>query len=271
MIASEADPVAAAVVPTWGTPPATGLHVDGVPIRQLGPNVGVLRRAGLHIHDERLDERLPAEIRRLAPTLLFPSIHRSERGDRCLTVHPLGNLGDAHEVGGVARTVVPADAPRMTDALRRLADEAPDVGLPVTFEATHHGPQLSVPAFFLEIGFGDDPAPPPVAVELLGRVIPSIVASSGDTIAVGAGGGHYAPHFTDLALKRRWAFGHIVSRHALATLDPAMAAAVRAATPGALGAIFARAADATTPAGAALGPRLAEGQAARRAPPAADA
>lgn len=267
MVASQADRVARAVVPLWGTPPSTGLHVDGAAIRQLGPAVGLLRREPLHIHDERVDERLPPSIAAAGPTLLFPSIHRSERGDRCFTVHPLGNLGDATEVGGAARTVVPADARRMTDGLRRLAESAPAAGLTATFEATHHGPALAAPAFFLEIGFGDDPTPPPEAVKVIARVIPSIVPSEGDRLAIGVGGGHYAPHFTDLAVKRRWAFGHLVSRHALAAIDVPMATALRAATPGAEGAIFARASDAATAVGAAFGARLSEGSAERRAPP----
>lgn len=268
VVASEADPVARAALPYWGTPESIGEHVEGVPIRRLSPSVGLLRRPELHIHDEHLDRRLSTALRAARPTLVFPSIHRSERGDRCFTVHPLGNLGDDAEVGGSPRAVVPSDGRRMTDALRRLDAVGHEVGLPATFEATHHGPALELRAFFAEIGYGDDPAPPERAVRRLAEVLPEIQPSPEDRLAVGVGGGHYAPHFTDLALKRRWSFGHLISRHALAGLDVAGATAVRRATEGAAGAIFARAADAATPVGAAFGPRLAEGEAARRAPPA---
>lgn len=258
--------MARAVLSHWGTPTSLGAHVDGVPIRALAPGVGLLRRPALHIHDDHLDERLPTDLVAARPTLVFPSVHRSERGDRCFTVHPLGNLGDEVEVGGRARTVVPADARRMTDALRRIGEAAPAAGLPVTFEATHHGPALGLPAFFAEIGFGNDPGPSSAAASVLGTCIPQITESEGDRIVVGVGGGHYAPHFTDLALKRRWAFGHLVSRHAFEGLDVAMVRAIVSAKPGCEGALFARAADAARPVGAAFGPRLAEGGAERRGP-----
>ena len=264
VVASEADPVARAVLPYWGTPPSSGLHVDGAAIRELGPGVGLLRRAPLHIHDEHLDRIFPAELAAAPPTVVFPSVHRSERGDRCLTVHPLGNLGEEAEVGGSPHQLVPVDARRMTDALRRLTDASPAAGLPATFEATHHGPTLDAPAFFVEIGFGDAPEPPKEAAKVLAATIPQITGADGDRIVVGVGGGHYAPHFTDLAVKRRWAFGHLVSRHALEGLDPAMARRVVTATPGCEGALFARAADAIGETGAAFGPRLAEGSAPRR-------
>ncbi|MCI4336974.1 MAG: D-aminoacyl-tRNA deacylase [Thermoplasmata archaeon] len=264
LVAAEPDPVARGVLERWGTPPSTGWFVDGAPIREINPTVGLLRRSGLHIHDDSLDLRLSADVRAARPTLVFPSIHRSERGDRCFTVHPLGNPGPSAEVGGVPRSLVETDPLRMTDALRRLTESAAGTGLEASFEATHHGPLLGLPAFFAEIGFGDDPGPSAAALDVLAKVLPQVQPADGDAIAVGVGGGHYAPHFTDLALKRRWAFGHLISRHALETMDVATARHAVTMTPGAQGALFARAADARTEVGAAMGPRLSDGAAARR-------
>jgi len=264
VVVSEQDPVAREVALAWGTPPATGEHVDGAAIRILSNEALLLRRPVRHIHDERLDLRLPPHVRALRPTLVFPSIHRSERNVPCLTVHPLGNLGDSAEVGGRPRVLVPTDPLRMASALRALAEGGGPVGLSATFEATHHGPELELPAMFVEIGYGTEPAPPPPAVRVLSKAIPHLSGTEGDRIALAVGGGHYAPHFTDLVLKRRWAFGHILSRHALATLDATMARVAFDKSGGADGWLAARAEDAGHPALATLGPRLRDSDAVAR-------
>jgi hypothetical protein len=81
---------------------------------------------------------------------------------------------------------------------------------------------------------------------------------------VGVGGGHYVPHFTDLALRRRWAFGHLLSKHAIATLDAATARDAWTMTPGAEGIVYSRAEDARLPAFEGVGARLREQDAPRR-------
>lgn len=266
VIISEPDPVAPRVAQEWGTPPAIGEHVDGIPLRDLGEGRLELRRPDWHIHDENLDQRLPTSVRRARPTLIFPSIHRSEQNVVCLTVHPLGNLGPAAELGGRPRTVVPSHPRAMASVLRRLSENGSLEGLNATFESTHHGPELGVPAFFVEIGFGTAPEPPSSAIRVLARTIREFEPDSRDRVALGAGGGHYAPHFTELALRRNWAFGHILSRHALETVDRVTARAAYASTPSAEGILYVRAADAQHPALEGLAPRLRDTVAEIRGP-----
>ncbi|MGA9839640.1 MAG: D-aminoacyl-tRNA deacylase [Thermoplasmata archaeon] len=264
VISSGEDPVASRVTERWGTPESTGWVVEGVPVRRLGANSLLLRRPALHIRDERLDLRLPLELRERGITLVFPSIHRSEQNVECLTVHPLGNPGPTAEVGGRPRLLVPTDPRRMAATLRRLAEGGAPLGFSATYEATHHGPEVELPAFFVEIGFGTANAPPDAAVRLLADVLPDIVPDPADRIALAIGGGHYAPHFTDLALRRSWAFGHLISRHALAGLDAATARSAWGQTVGAEGVLYARAEDAKLPALAEIGPRLRDGAAPSR-------
>ncbi len=264
VVVSEADPVARAVRARWGTPPATGLFVDGSAVRELTSRALLLARPGRHVLDERLDARLPFALRRADLPLVFPSIHRSEAGTPTFTVHPLGNPTSRADVGGRPGAFTPS-APRwMADALRRLAAAGTAAGLGATYEATHHGPYLEQPAFFVEIGYGEAPAPPPAAVGELARVLTELEEDPADRVVVGAGGGHYVPHFTDLARDRSWAFGHLLSRHALAEATPAILAAALAASPGAQGVLFARAADAEDPRLAGFGPRRRESEAPKR-------
>jgi D-tyrosyl-tRNA(Tyr) deacylase len=265
VVVSDSDPVARAVAERWGVPPTSDARVDGTPIRWLTREVGLLRRRPLHLHDDRLDSRLPiAELGGPFP-LVFPSIHASETGPTCFTVHPLGNPGESAELGGRPRTLVPTAPRLMTGALRRLAEAGRSLGLPATFEATHHGPYLEAPAFFVELGGGsapDHPDPEPIAH--LATSLLDLPEDGNDTPVVGIGGGHYAPHFTDLALRRAWAFGHILSRHALPGLDPAVALQARDRTPGAAGILYAAARDASLPALRDIGPRRADSEAPKR-------
>jgi D-aminoacyl-tRNA deacylase len=266
VLISDADPVANAVADRWGSLDATGDHVDGAPIRRLNDRALLVRRSGIHIHDEDVDLRLPAAIRESRPTLVFPSIHRSERNVPCLTVHPLGNPGPRAEVGGRPRTLVPTDPARMVTALRLLNEEAGRLQLSATYEATHHGPAVHLPAFFVEIGYGELARPPAEAVQVLADVILRIESVPGDRVALGVGGGHYVPHFADLALRRRWAFGHLLSRHALREVDKTTMTDALKGTPGAEGVVFARAEDANLPSMAGVGPRLREQDAPAREP-----
>lgn len=266
VVVSELDPVARRVAERWGVPEATGDRVEGAPIRRLSERALLVKRVVRHVTDEYLDQRLPEPLQRARTALVFPSIHRSERNVPCLTVHPLGNPGPTAEVGGRPRHFTPADARLMADALRRLAELGRALPTPVTYEATHHGPELDLPAMFVEIGYGELEAPPEAAVRLLAEVLPNLERSPADRVALGVGGGHYAPHFTDLVRRRRWAFGHILSRHALDVIDAPTALRAYVATPGADGFVAARAEDAGLPALQGLGPRRRDGDAALRAP-----
>jgi D-tyrosyl-tRNA(Tyr) deacylase len=265
VILSDPDPVAQAVRERWGPGAVVGEHVDGAPIRSVGEGVASLRRPGRHVLDDALDARLPPEFRAARVPLVFPSIHRSERGPLCLTVHPLGNWGDRAEVGGAPRRLVPSAPRLMTAALRALTEGAEKLGLGATYESTHHGPSLDLPAFFAEIGGGPNPdVPPAAAADLLAEALRDLVEDPADRIALGVGGGHYVPHFTELALERRWAFGHLLPRHTLPSLGAAMARAAWEATPGAEGIVFARAADAELPVWEGIGPRRKDTEAPRR-------
>jgi len=264
VVLSDPDVVARGVGDRWGTPSSTGEHLDGAAVRELEPRLLVVRRAGPHIHDERLDLRLPTSLAERRPTLLFPSVHRSESQQHCFTVHPLGNPGLRADLGGRPRTLVPTDPRAMTGLLRVLDESARSLGTTATFEATHHGPELAAPALFAEISVTEEVGPTREELTALAQAIRSFGPDPLDQVALAVGGGHYAPRFTDLARSRRWAFGHILSRHALDDLDPTTARAGLDATPGASGIVFARAQDRAHRAFAGLGPALRESDAPRR-------
>jgi D-tyrosyl-tRNA(Tyr) deacylase len=259
IVVSAEDATAGLIAERWGTPPATGEFVEGSALRQVAPEVELLRRPGLHIFDSQLDHVLPVRLRSVP--IVFPSRHRSESGIACLTVHPLGNLGSTAEVGGEPGRLVPTAPRLMTDALRGAEEPAQAVGVPATFEATHHGPLLHQPAFFVEISSALPEADRRKVAGPLAEALLDLTEDPVDRVAIGVGGGHYAPHFTELALKRHWAFGHIVPRHALEEIAPDVQRQLREGVPPPEGALFQRVGDAERPEWKAWGRRLRDGDA----------
>lgn len=147
----------------------------------------------------------------------FLSKHRAESGTPSLTVHPIGNHGEA-KFGGQPETLSPAAARDMGALLRRLRHHKDASHLPhsVTYEATHHGPRMSLPSLFVEIGSSDEWYRDRAGAELMARAIQDVLGGEGQArgpILVGVGGGHYVPRHTDTALEGLADYGHFVPSH----------------------------------------------------------
>lgn len=212
----------------------TGSRFRGHPMHQRGYDV-MVEVDGPTIHDEALS----ADLRALnwpIGAVWFLSRHRAASGQPSLTVHPIGNPGEA-PFGGRPGAFSPAAARDMGALLRRLAHHRDAQELPhdVSFEATHHGPFMDLPSLFVEIGsdeawYDDVPS---------GRALAGAVTDvlDGDgfidaPIQVGVGGGHYVPRMNDLALSGDADFGHMLAAYAIdAEADGAVLRAAIAATP----------------------------------------
>ncbi len=166
-----------------------------------------------HLYRDHLDRDLEGAFGHRVDLVVYLSKHRSESRRASLTVHPIGNPRGA-EFGGQPETLVPS-APRwMTAALRGLRKEAKGLAYDVTFEATHHGPYLTAPTFYIEQGSTETEWRDSAASRAIARVLLALEPADAP-IAIGLGGGHYVPRHTDLALERRIAFGHLLAAYAL--------------------------------------------------------
>jgi len=166
-----------------------------------------------HLYVDNLDRSIRQTLAVTPDAVVYVSKHRAASGQDSLTVHPIGNWRQA-DFGGRPGEVVPAAPGHMTDALRRLGVAGRSLGYAVTFEATHHGPYLETPTFYLEVGSGPEAYGDPRAAAALANAV-LVASDSGDPVALGVGGGHYMPRITDVALARRVSFGHLVPSHAL--------------------------------------------------------
>lgn len=166
-----------------------------------------------HLYRDHLDRDLEAVFADRADLVVYLSKHRSESRRPSLTVHAIGNPRGA-EFGGQPETLVPSAARWMTAALRGLRREAKGLSYDVTFEATHHGPYLAAPTFYIEQGSTETEWADRAASLAIARVLLALEPIEAP-IAIGLGGGHYVPRHTDLALQRRIAFGHLLAAYAL--------------------------------------------------------
>ncbi len=174
--------------------------------------------------------------------IVVASRHRSKSGLRTLTVHPLGNFSSA-DFGGQPGKLVPTAPRKMTHALLELKNKAGHLDFGISFEATHHGPYLETPLFFIEIGSDESAWPEKEPASAIAEVILSLaepLRTDDDIVAVGIGGGHYMPRISDVAGSHKISFGHMVPSYALESLDADMIRQAVAKTPGVEGVYFHR-------------------------------
>lgn len=151
---------------------------------------------------------------------VFLSKHKSESGLSCLTAHTPGNLCSKAELGGNPNEVAISNPPIQRALLKNLHKLVKEYGIdvPVTIEATHHGPtNLNFPVTFVEIGsnelaWRDDKFGEIVAKSVLYSISSSIEIQSG---GLGIGGGHYSEKFTNKILNENALIGHIIPKYAM--------------------------------------------------------
>lgn len=203
---------------------------EGRPSWRQGPWRLVTIRE-LHLERDGLDRDLEAAWSQPPELVVYLSKHRSESRTPSLTVHAVGNP-HAAEMGGRPGTLVPAAPGFMTAALRRLRAEARGLPYDVTFEATHHGPYLETPTFYIEQGSTEAEWRDTEAARAIARALLPLEPLDAP-VAVGLGGGHYAPRHTDLAKAYRIAFGHILASYALDATSTGLVEQAADRTPGA--------------------------------------
>jgi len=169
----------------------------------------------MHIRAENIDDKAK-EAGIDAKEMIFLSRHKAASGIPTLTVHPIGNFHNA-ELGGRSFTLVRSSPGTMTGLLRSLASM--DTGhYQVSFEVTHHGPWVSIPSTFIEIGSDESQWGNKEAAKMLASALMSYEEKE-CVSAIGIGGGHYAPRFTEVAVGYDINFGHMIPEYAFKSSD----------------------------------------------------
>ena len=169
------------------------------------------------IFAENIDLEIEKILGKNFEKIIVASRHRSESGMKSLTVHPIGNY-NTNEFGGKKKTLVDVPAKSMTGALLKMNEINYLKDFSVNYEVTHHGPFINRPVFFIEIGSNENEWKNLEAGKIIAETILKYKETN-DPIAIGIGGGHYAPRFTKLALKKKISFGHMASKFVVDFLD----------------------------------------------------
>ncbi len=203
------------------------------------------------ITHEHLEQEIKQHVNITPSKAIFLSRHRSKSGEPTLTTHPIGNYHEAL-FGGLEKTLCTALPQMMTDLLRTMSIVATRENLyhQVGFEVTHHGPYMSIPTMFAEVGSTLEEwkkQRPALAVAesiltLLSKYNDERNVSENIPVLVGIGGGHYAPRFTKVALQKKVAFGHMIPSYHIKPdhIDQGMLKKAIDATPEASGVYLSR-------------------------------
>ena len=156
--------------------------------------------------------------------VVFISRHSSASGTPTLSVHAPGNFGAA-ELGGHPKTLSVCPANAMKDVLCTMNNLKATLNLAyeVSYECTHHGPSLNIPAMFVELGssekqWSDEKAANVVATATMSAVAKFRKDPEGGAV-LGIGGPHYNRRFTLMALRGEAIFGHIIPKYAIRLVD----------------------------------------------------
>lgn len=155
--------------------------------------------------------------------IVFISRHSSASGTPTLSVHTSGNFAAA-ELGGLPRTVSTSPATAMQTALKALKryQEEMNLDYAVSYECTHHGPSLNVPAMFVELGSSARQWSDTKAAEAVAHAAMTAIANfsvPNRTAVLGIGGTHYNQRFTQMALADEAVFSHMIPKYAIQHVD----------------------------------------------------
>jgi D-aminoacyl-tRNA deacylase len=210
----------------------------GEVIRHEKLDVEALLIEELHINSDGIDVIHEKESGMSVEEVLVLSRHVSSTETPALTLHAIGVPGETPHgargrSGGIKGTVVPP-SPRFGALFREMNRIATQLLLQneydLTLEATHHGPVLTRPTLYLEIGSNEERWQDSRASQVWAEAIANCLALNGGQplgswegegdVMVGIGGGHYAPrHRAVISQSDVWV-GHILASYALDFEEP---------------------------------------------------
>ena len=186
----------------------------------FSPQIPIIELDKETIYSERINaDRFP-ELREVE-FLFFASTHRSKKGDPSLCLHVAGNWR-GNDLGGEEGKVCMTSAFVMKYLFGKLdenakKDEEIAGKYKVSMEATHHGPNVSIPSCFIELGsledeWGDEKAAKIIAETILSLsdVEYSDLEGKGWKAGIAIGGGHYCLNFNQIQLSSDYAIGHVI-------------------------------------------------------------
>ncbi len=151
--------------------------------------------------------------------IIFPCTHKSEKGDKSLSIHAPGNWRDA-QLGGEKTKVSKTSGLFQKKLFENLKQNSEKYNLDrylITLECTHHGPLIEKPCLFIEIGSTEnewnDRRAAFVIAKTISETIDNFQPSKYHEVAIGLGGPHYCPNFNKVQLESNIAISHVIPNY----------------------------------------------------------
>ncbi|ERN05734.1 D-aminoacyl-tRNA deacylase [Amborella trichopoda] len=203
-------------------------------------NVRLVKHDDSIVAEDNLDKRWENITGEVVDEVIFLSRHTAVSNRPALTVHPIGaphlRENEIPPAGGKPGWAAPPN-PRIGPWLRLLKSVAESHDLTpefeVTLEGTHHGPVVTAPTMFVEIGSTEEYWKRQDAAQAIALLLWRGLGLDGcggvgiwngnearNKVLLGIGGGHYAPRHMDVVLKDGVWAGHLLSGYSLPMDDP---------------------------------------------------
>ncbi len=186
----------------------------------------------IHIRADNLDFLFKKHTGHSVDDILILSRHVSRSKTPAMTLHAIGipgilPYGEEGISGGENGLLVPPSKyfaslfRRMNNLARR---KKLDFDFDLTLETTHHGPILTTPTLYIEIGSTEDEWVREDVADCWAEVISDVLVMSGgksryfnpdSDVMIGFGGGHYAPRHKSVILNSEINIGHIIANYSL--------------------------------------------------------
>jgi len=153
--------------------------------------------------------------------IIFASKHKSEKNEKSLTVHSVGNFRQA-QFGGQQGKLGKSSALFNKQLFEKLKENSDKYNLKdynITLESTHHGPLIDKPSVFIEIGSSENEWVNRKAGFIIAKTISDTILGFKENpyneIAIAIGGPHYCPNFNKIQLNSNFAISHIIPQYAM--------------------------------------------------------
>lgn len=158
------------------------------------------------IEYDNLDKKIDADI------FVFATQHASKSKIPALTCHHIGNWNEAY--GGKPKTLYPT-APFYLKQFYLELKQYTDIE--ITLEATHHGPHISKPAIFVEIGSSETEWVNSEYGKRMARAIQKVFSMPFEEVetCVILGGGHYNRVANKILSETEYSVSHICPKYNL--------------------------------------------------------
>lgn len=170
------------------------------------------------IYDENLDKEKINEF----DFVVFASKHRSEKGEKSLSVHSTGNWREAKfggKEGKLSKSSSQFNKQLFSNLVKNAKESSLDNHYSITLECTHHGPLLDIPSVFIEIGSTEnewkDNRAGFVIAKTIHETIQNFKVNKYNENAIAIGGPHYCPTFNKMQAGSNVAISHIIPQYVM--------------------------------------------------------